>query len=32
MFESSAELAENKLLVLYTLKKIDRLISNAQFN
>lgn len=30
MFESSAELAENKLLVLYTLKKIDRLISNAQ--
>ena len=30
MFETSAELAENKLLVLYTLQRLNRLISNAQ--
>ena len=30
MFENSAELAENKLLVLYTLQRLNRLISNSQ--
>ena len=30
MFESSTELAENKLLVLYTLQRLNRLISNSQ--
>ena len=30
MFDNSAELAENKLLVLYTLQKLNRLISNSQ--